>query len=118
MIVGVGVDLVDLQRFEQTLANTPRMLERLFAESEREGSVQTLAGRFAAKEAFIKAVGDSRGMNWHDVFLTYDELGKPTLNTAGETDRLVKDAGIQRFHVSISHDGGKAIAFVVAEGGA
>ncbi len=117
MIVGVGVDLVDLQRFEQTLANTPKMVERLFAECEREGSVQTLAGRFAAKEAFIKAVGNSLGMNWHDVFLTYDQNGKPSLNTAGETDRLVKEAGIQRFHVSISHDGGKAIAFVVAEGG-
>jgi holo-[acyl-carrier protein] synthase len=117
MIVGVGVDLVDLQRFEQSLASTPKLLERLFAESEREGNPQTLAGRFAAKEAFVKAVGNPLGMNWHDVFLTYDELGKPSLNTAGETDRLVKDAGIQRFHVSISHDGGKAIAFVVAEGG-
>ena len=117
MIVGVGVDLVDLNRFEQKLSDTPKLVERLFAEGEREGNPQTLAGRFAVKEAFIKAVGNPVGMNWHDVFLTYDDLGKPTLHTAGETDRLVKDAGIQRFHVSISHDGGMAIAFVVAEGG-
>jgi holo-[acyl-carrier protein] synthase len=118
MIVGVGVDLVDLQRFEQAITNTPRLVERLFAESEREGSARTLAGRFAAKEALIKAVGDPRGMRWQEVVLGYDQLGKPSISTLGTTDQFTKDAGIQRFHVSISHDGGKAVAVVVAEGAA
>ena len=59
MIVGIGVDAVDVERFRRALERTPRLADRLFTERERTLSVQSLAARFAAKEAFIKAMGDS-----------------------------------------------------------
>jgi holo-[acyl-carrier protein] synthase len=116
MIVGVGVDAVDLARFERAIAKTPRLIERLFTTDERIGSARTLAGRFAAKEAFIKAVGDPRGMNWQEVSVDKDALGKPGLSVSGATAKITDAAGIDKFHLSITHDGGMAIAFVVAEG--
>jgi holo-[acyl-carrier protein] synthase len=118
MIIGVGIDLVDLERFEKAVSGTPKLIDRLFAESERGVSNQTLAGRFAAKEAFVKAVGDPKGLHWHEVEIIKDALGKPHIETSGGTAELVAQAGIKKLHLSISHDGGKAIAMVVAEGGA
>jgi holo-[acyl-carrier protein] synthase len=115
MIIGVGVDLVDLARFERAITRTPRLVERLFTASERNGSTRTLAGRFAAKEAMIKVVGDPRGMQWQEVEITRDGLGKPTLTTHGATATIAQAAGIDKWHVSISHDGGKAVAVVVGE---
>ncbi|MEY4311085.1 MAG: hypothetical protein RLZ71_1011 [Actinomycetota bacterium] len=115
MIIGVGVDLVDLARFERAITRTPRLIERLFTAGERTGSMRTLAGRFAAKEAMIKAVGDPRGMRWHEVEVLKDSIGKPTLATHGATAKIADAAGINAWHVSISHDGGKAVAVVVAE---
>jgi holo-[acyl-carrier protein] synthase len=116
MIIGVGVDAVDLARFERSIAKTPRLVERLFTSDERIGSPRTLAGRFAAKEAFIKSVGDPRGMNWQEVSVEKDALGKPSLAVSGATAKITDAAGIDKFHLSITHDGGMAIAFVVAEG--
>jgi len=118
MIIGVGVDLVDLERFEKAIIGTPKLIERLFAESERGVSNRTLAGRFAAKEALVKAVGDPRGLRWHEVEIVKDALGKPSIVTTGTTADFIRVAGIQNLHLSISHDGGKAIAMVVAEGDA
>ena len=115
MIVGVGVDLVDLARFERAIEKTPELVEKIFAETEREGSVQTLAGRFAAKEALIKAVGDPSGLKWHEVIVSKDPLGKPLLTTVGASARFVSGKGINSLHLSISHDAGQAMAFVVAE---
>ena len=115
MIIGVGVDLVDLARFERAITRTPRLIDRLFTASERNGSMRTLAGRFAAKEAMIKAVGDPRGMRWHEVEVLRDPIGKPTLTTHGATASIADAAGTNSWHVSISHDGGKAVAVVVAE---
>ena len=116
MIIGVGVDAVDLSRFERAISKTPRLIERLFTAHERIGSARTLAGRFAAKEAFIKSVGDPRGMNWQEVSVDKDALGKPSISVSGATARITGAAGIDKFHLSITHDGGMAIAFVVAEG--
>jgi holo-[acyl-carrier protein] synthase len=119
-IKGVGVDIVDIARFEGQLAATPGLLERLFAVDERETDVQrkpaTLAGKFAAKEAFIKAVGSGSGMNWHDVRVVKEASGRPKLEVAGVTAAICESAGIVRFHLSIAHDGGMAIAYVIAEG--
>ena len=116
MIIGVGVDAVDLARFERAISRTPRLVERLFTVAERTGSAKTLAGRFAAKEAFIKSVGDPRGMNWQEVAVEKDALGKPGISVSGATAKITDAAGIDKFHLSITHDGGMAIAFVVAEG--
>ena len=118
-IKGVGVDLVDIARFESKLAATPGLVDRLFAPEERATEADlkpaTLAGKFAAKEAFIKAVGSGAGMNWQDVRVVKDSNGKPNLELSGATSLLVEQAGISRLHLSIAHDGGMAIAYVIAE---
>ena len=115
MIVGVGVDLVDLARFERAIEKRPELVEKIFTASEREGSAQSLAGRFAAKEALIKAVGDPSGLKWHEVVVSKDTLGKPFIETTGSSASFVSERGIKSLHLSISHDAGSAIAFVVAE---
>jgi len=116
VIVGIGTDLVDLARFERAISTTPRLLTRLFTEAERTAPVRTLAGRFAAKEAFIKAIGDPRGLRWQEVEITKDASGKPGVSVSGVTASTASAAGITNFHVSITHDAGLAMAFVVAEG--
>lgn len=115
MVVGVGVDLVDITRFEERVLKTPKLLERLFLPSEREAPIQTVAGRFAAKEALIKALGGSDGVSWHEVEITKNLSGKPEIKTSGSTAQTITAAGISKLHLSISHDAGMAIAMVVAE---
>ena len=118
-IKGVGVDIVDIARFESKLSATPGLIERLFASSERTTEADfkpaTLAGKFAAKEAFIKAIGSGAGMAWHDVRVVKDSNGKPHFELSGATADIAVSAGISRLHLSIAHDGGMAIAYVIAE---
>jgi holo-[acyl-carrier protein] synthase len=119
MIVGTGVDVVDLARFERAVDRTPRLRARLFAESEQSvvptPTTRSLAGRFAAKEAFIKALGGSDGVRWHDIRIVSDPDGNPSFDLDASLRRVVEQRGIDRFHLSISHDAGIAIAFVIAE---
>ena len=115
MIVGIGVDLVDLARFERAVDRTPRLRDRLFAESEREKPLRSLAGRFAAKEALIKALGSSDGVHWLDITVSNDPQGDPRFELSGETADVVAARGITSLHLSMSHDAGVAVAFVVAE---
>ena len=115
MIVGIGVDLVDIARFERTLARTPRLLTRLFAPAERPLAGRSLAARYAAKEALIKALGGSDGVHWTEIEIVPDAGGKPWFALTGSTADAVADKGIGILHVSMSHDAGLAIAYVVAE---
>ena len=117
MILGVGVDIVDIARFTRAVERTPKLVERLFAASERDHPVTSLAGRFAAKEAFIKAMGGSGKMTWHEVIIAKDSSGAPFFHLSGNAQLSASERGISRFHLSISHDANAAIAFVVAEGG-
>ncbi len=114
-IVGIGVDVVDLARFERALSRTPRLRERLFAENERDLPVRSLAGRFAAKEALLKALGATDGISWHDMRVVPGADGNPDLVVSGRAAAIVEERGIGSLHVSMSHDAGVAIAFVVAE---
>lgn len=116
-IAGIGVDVVDLARFERAVERTPALRVRLFAESERDLPLRSLAGRFAAKEALIKALGDSSGVTWHDMVIVSNELGNPSFVLTGGTADIVAARGITAIHVSMSHDAGVAIAQVVAEAG-
>ena len=115
MIVGIGVDVVDLARFERAVDRTPALRTRLFAESERDLPLRSLAGRFAAKEALIKALGDSTGVRWHDMEVVPDERRRPALRLTGGAARLAAERGVARLHLSITHDAGVAVAMVVAE---
>jgi holo-[acyl-carrier protein] synthase len=114
-VVGIGVDVVDLGRFERALTRTPVLRERLFAESERALPLRSLAARFAAKEALMKALGESTGVRWHDMVVTPDEHGAPGITVSGAAATLAAARGITSWHLSMSHDAGVAIAMVVAE---
>jgi holo-[acyl-carrier protein] synthase len=120
MIIGIGVDVVDLARFERALARTPALKSRLFADAElstpeRVLSLRSLAGRFAAKEALIKALGDSTGIQWHDMQVVSDGHGNPHFELHGAAATVAGAVGASRLHLSMSHDAGVAIAYVVAE---
>ncbi|MBX3088604.1 MAG: holo-ACP synthase [Cryobacterium sp.] len=120
MIVGIGVDVVEIARFERAVSRTPNLLHRLFAESEQiQGdhrlALHSLAARFAAKEALIKAIGDSDGMTWHDMPVVSDGLRNPSFAPKGGVAELFARRGITRTHLSMSHDAGIAIAYVIAE---
>ena len=121
MIIGIGVDVVDLARFERATSRTPGVLTRLFADSEQwdggaRRSLSSLAARFAAKEAVIKAIGDSTGVRWHDMAVVSDGLRNPSIEVYHALADIVKARGITSIHLSVSHDAGIAIAYVIAEG--
>lgn len=120
MIVGIGVDVVDLARFERALQRTPALIPRLFAESEltRDGQplpLRSLAGRFAAKEALMKALGDATGVRWHDMRVIADGEGNPSMTLEGAAEQTANRRGVTAVHLSMSHDAGVAIAYVIAE---
>lgn len=77
--------------------------------------MRSLAARFAAKEALIKALGGSTGVRWHDIVVVSDESGAPSLRLTGGARSLAESRGATRLHLSLSHDGGVAVAYVVAE---
>jgi holo-[acyl-carrier protein] synthase len=117
MIVGIGVDLVDVPRFERQLERTPRLRERLFSPAERELKTRSLAARYAAKEALIKALGGSDGVHWTEIEITSETSGRPWFSLTGSTASVVAARGITTLHLSMSHDAGLAAAYVVAEAG-
>ena len=117
MIAGIGVDVVDLARFARSLQRTPRLRDRLFTEAERALPVPSLAARFAAKEALIKALGGSEGVRWHDMEIVPDEERNPGFVLHNVVERQVRERGIEHIHVSMTHDAGVAMAFVVTERG-
>ena len=116
MIIGVGIDVVDVARFGQTLARTPRLLERLFTEPERSLGLNSLAARFAAKEALAKALGAPVGLCWTDANVLSGDDGRPRLRIWGTVQARANALGVQDLHVSLSHDAGIASAVVIAEG--
>ncbi|KAM9861467.1 holo-ACP synthase [Leucobacter sp. BZR 635] len=117
MIIGIGVDTVDIERFERQLERTPKLRERLFSAAEGQLSTPSLAARFAAKEALIKALGDSGELTWADMEVRRNELRAPEfVETAGLRAALTL-RGADRIHLSMTHDTGVATAFVIVEHG-
>ena len=115
MIIGIGVDLVDIARLEQALRRTPALAARLFTEGERRAPPASLAACFAAKEAVAKALGAPPGLRWADVELVHDQAGRPGLQVRGTVADVAHRLGVRRWHLSLTHDGGVSVAFVVAE---
>ncbi|WP_026551881.1 holo-ACP synthase [Arthrobacter sp. H20] len=115
MIVGIGVDVVDVDRFGRQLERTPGLRERLFVPAERVLNLRSLAARFAAKEAVAKALGAPAGMNWQDCWIGVDAGGSPSVEAKGTVAAAAAARGVHRWHLSLSHDGGVATAMVVAE---
>jgi holo-[acyl-carrier protein] synthase len=116
MILGVGIDVVDIARFEESLARTPGLRERLFTPAERERPPASLAARFAAKEALAKALGAPSGMRWLDAEIVNAPSGDPRFTIGGSVRARAEDLDVRSVHVSLSHDAGIASAVVVLEG--
>ncbi len=112
MIDGIGIDVVDIERFRQTLDRTPSLLEKLFTPAERVKPIQSLAARFAAKEALAKALSAGKGLPWHDAEIINHENGKPDFIFRGAIADLVDGAKV---HLTLSHDAGIASAMVILE---
>ena len=115
MIVGVGIDVVDIGRFEESLVRTPALRDRLFTDEERLRPIASLAARFAAKEALAKALGAPTGMAWHDAEVVSEASGNPQLEIRGSVLARANDLGARTVHVSLSHDAGIASAVVILE---
>ena len=115
MIVGVGVDVVEVARLSAALERTPSLRDRLFTPDEAGLRAESLAARFAAKEAVAKVLG-APGLPWTDAEVRAEESGRPYLVVTGQAAVVAAGMGIERWHLSLSHDGGMATAFVVAEG--
>src|SRR5438270_11872609 len=124
MIVSIGIDITEVYRMRETIARTPRFAERVFTDAEREyceskgaAAAQSYAARFAAKEAFLKALKTGwRGkITWRDMEILNDADGVPLLNVKGEARRILEGMGEPRIHLSISHTTEHAVAYVVLE---
>lgn len=112
MIDGIGIDVVDIERFKESIDRTPGLREKLFTPAEAGKPIASLAARFAAKEALYKALSPSHGLAWHEAEVINLENGKPTFLFRGAIADLVDGAQV---HLSLSHDGGIASAMVVLE---
>lgn len=115
MIFGVGSDVCSISRLEQSLSRTPKLNERLFHPNEIGLSNQSLAARFAAKEAITKAIGDPKVLTFNEVEITKDALGKPSVEFHFGTKERIQSFGDLKFHISLAHDAGVAMATVVVE---
>jgi holo-[acyl-carrier protein] synthase len=117
MIVGVGIDVVDISRFAESLGRTPDLRDRLFTPGETGLGIASLAARFAAKEAIAKALGAPGNLHWHDAEVISEESGRPIMTMRGTVLARANDLGVTSCHLSLSHDAGIASAVVVLEGG-
>lgn len=124
MISGIGVDTVDVTRFRRFLDEGNHVLiARLFTQAERDrcsvrkDAASCYAARFAAKEAFLKALGSGLrdGISWHDMEVVNNAAGKPELRLSGRARQLFEEQGLGAIFLSLSHDGGQAVAMVVVE---
>ncbi len=116
--IRVGIDLVEVARLDRLLADHPVAAERLFTERERRQcrGGASLAGRFAAKEAVLKAFGTGLGpgMRWTDVEIVRGAAGRPFVELSGAAAALARRRGLRDIDVSLTHSAGHAIANVVA----
>jgi holo-[acyl-carrier protein] synthase len=126
MIAGIGVDIVDVSRVERLVERYgDRFLRRVFTDAETKYALgganraERLSGRFAVKEAFLKALGTgkSQGILWRDVETVRGPMGRPVVRLHGQAVRWLRYRGASAVHVSIAHDGGKAVAYVILETG-
>ena len=125
LIVGCGIDLVKIERIEKVIKKwgdnfvfrifTP--LEREYCEEKKGNKFQSYAGKFAAKEAFLKALGlGLRGVNWKEIEIKNDELGQPIIDTSGKLKNIASAKGVSKYFITISHSKDYAIAQVILEG--
>lgn len=116
-----GTDLIEINRVSKALSRTPKLKMRLFTtmeilQCEQKGNpLESFAGRFAAKEAVLKALGTGlRGLNWVDIEVVNNDLGRPEVRLYGAALELARQLGIYEIKISISHSRDLAVAFALA----
>lgn len=114
-VVGVGIDVCDIARFEQSCRRTPGLVDKLFVGGELGLPTASLAARFAAKEALAKAMGAPDGLAWHDAEVVRTGSGRPLFELRGTVLAAAEALGVRSVHLSLSHDAGVATAMVVLE---
>ena len=121
MILGVGTDIIEIERIKKAIERTPKFLEKTFTEKEIElfkskaMKAESIAGNFAAKEAISKAIGRGfRGFAFNDLEVLRDELGKPIVNISDKVKEFLEYEEVI-CHISISHNKTCAIAFGTME---
>ncbi len=121
-VVGIGVDICDVGRMARALARHPRLPARVFTEEEvaycegRAAPAECYAGRFAAREAVIKALGGVRGARWRDISVAKQASGAPFVVLAGAARARAERLGVERVLISFAHERNAAVAFCVAVG--
>jgi holo-[acyl-carrier protein] synthase len=119
-IVGLGVDICEIARIERALARHPTMRERVFTPEEiaycdgKARPAESYAGRFAAREATIKALGGYRGRHWQDISVTRAPSGAPAIRLEGNAKRRADGLGVDQVLVTLTHEKTNAVAFAVA----
>ena len=125
MIVGLGVDITEVARIQSAIETSgERFLRRIYTPAERayceqfKNKYERFAGRFAAKEAAMKALGTGwrRGVRWVDFEVVREAGGRPTISLHGEAAKIAQQAGVQRVSLSITHTAAQALAQVIFEG--
>lgn len=124
MIIGCGIDLVKIERIEKIIKRwgdnlTSRMftlLEREYCKKRKSNKYQSYAGKFAAKEALLKALGLGLiGVNWTEIEISNNELGQPIIKTSGKLNIIVSKKGVSKYFLTISHTKDYAVAEVILE---
>lgn len=122
MIIGIGVDIIEIARIKEAVELNASFIEKLFSKNEieylqtRNLRAEYIAGRFAAKEAVSKALGTGfRGFNMKDIEVDRNSLGKPMINLKGKARQIAEKTGNYKMHISISHDRNSAVAYAVLE---
>jgi holo-[acyl-carrier protein] synthase len=124
LIIGCGIDLVKIERIEKIIKRwgdnlTSRMftlLEREYCKKRKSNKYQSYAGKFAAKEALLKALGLGLiGVNWTEIEISNNELGQPIIKTSGKLNIIVSKKGVSKYFLTISHTKDYAVAEVILE---
>ncbi|CDI50723.1 holo-ACP synthase [Clostridium tetani] len=123
MILGIGVDIIEIIRIKNAIERNSKFMKRVFTEKEIKYfekinfRYESIAGRFAAKEAIVKALGTGfRNMKITDIEVINDKVGKPLVELKGGALEKIKDYKDIKIHLSISHNRDNAIAYSIIEG--
>lgn len=124
MIIGIGTDIIEIERIKKAIQTRPKLGERLFTQQEMEycstkgNTFASMAARFAAKEAVAKALGSGiEGFKWLDIEVINDAKGKPEIKLHNQAWEKGSQLGVNKIEISLSHCKEYAVAMVVLLGG-
>ncbi|MGF7184283.1 holo-[acyl-carrier protein] synthase [Desulfitispora alkaliphila] len=125
MVIGIGTDIVEIERVKSACERWPGFGGRIYTDHEleycsgkSEKNYQSLAARFAAKEAVVKALGTGlRGLEWNEIEISNDLAGAPYVTLTGKAKEIAQEKGVSKVLISLSHSENHAVAYAIALGG-